>query len=180
MKEKPGPARSRAPRRPLYRRTDARSINRGRIRGRRPDTADPGQDCVASRLAAHLRTGELALFNPKAWDDRNDSFYIEEYAAPAGHLRAVHGEVSETIGKMLNTNPVVVRRMMSGLRERGYVQLDQSEPKCLVEQAVNAGLEGAMAELRRLLLERFATIRMDPLARNFHRRLKLHPHRAER
>ena len=28
---------------------------------------------------------------------------------------------SETIGKMLNTNPVVVRRMMSGLRERGYV-----------------------------------------------------------
>lgn len=123
---------------------------------------------------------------------------------------------SETIGKMLSTNPVVVRRMMSGLRDRGYVQsekghgggwvltrplseltlldvyqalgeppifalgLDQSEPKCLVEQAVNAGLEGAMAESRRLLLERFATIRMDQLARDFHRRLKLHPHCAER
>ena len=32
---------------------------------------------------------------------------------------------SETIGKMLNTNPVVVRRMMSGLRERGYVQSEK-------------------------------------------------------
>ena len=58
--------------------------------------------------------------------------------------------------------------------------LDQSEPKCLVEQAVNAGLEGAMAESRRLLLERFATIRMDQLARDFQERLKLHPHCPER
>ncbi len=32
---------------------------------------------------------------------------------------------SETIGKMLSTNPVVVRRMMSGLRERGYVQSEK-------------------------------------------------------
>ena len=123
---------------------------------------------------------------------------------------------SERLAQMLGTNPVVVRRMMSGLRERGYVQsekghgggwvltrplseltlldvyqalgeppifalgLDQSEPKCLVEQAVNAGLEGAMAESRRLLLERFATIRMDQLARDFQERLKLHPHCPER
>lgn len=37
-----------------------------------------------------------------------------------------------------------------------------------------------MAESRRLLLERFATIRMDQLAQDFHRRLKLHPHCTER
>ena len=31
-----------------------------------------------------LRTKELVLVNPKAWDDRNDSFYIEQYARTAG------------------------------------------------------------------------------------------------
>ena len=31
-------------------------------------------------LIDYLQSGELALLNPKAWDDRNDSFYIEEYA----------------------------------------------------------------------------------------------------
>ena len=133
------------------------------------------------------------------------------------HLgRRKQAATSEMIAKMLNTNPVVVRRMMSGLRDRGYVQsekghgggwvltrplsgltlldvyqalgeppifalgLDQSEPKCLVEQAVNAGLEGEMAKARRLLLEHFATIRMDQLAQDFHRRLKRHPHCGER
>lgn len=118
---------------------------------------------------------------------------------------------SDSIGKMLNTNPVVVRRMMSGLRDNGYVQsekghgggwvltrklsdltlldvyqalgeppifalgLADSEPKCLVEQAVNAGLDGALAESRRLLLARFATINIDQLAQDFQRRLKQHP-----
>ena len=28
----------------------------------------------------YLHTEELALLNPASWDDRNDSFYIEEYA----------------------------------------------------------------------------------------------------
>lgn len=28
----------------------------------------------------YLQTEELALLNPASWDDRNDSFYIEEYA----------------------------------------------------------------------------------------------------
>ncbi|MBB2497486.1 DUF2971 domain-containing protein [Aquipseudomonas ullengensis] len=31
-----------------------------------------------------LQTRELTLVNPKAWDDRNDSFYIEQYARAAG------------------------------------------------------------------------------------------------
>lgn len=39
------------------------------------------------------------------------------------HLeRGGQAMTSEMIGKMLNTNPVVVRRTMAGLRERGYVQ----------------------------------------------------------
>lgn len=32
---------------------------------------------------------------------------------------------SETIARMLNTNPVVVRRTMAGLREQGYVQSEK-------------------------------------------------------
>ena len=32
----------------------------------------------------YLLTEELALLNPASWDDRNDSFYIEEYARRSG------------------------------------------------------------------------------------------------
>jgi len=32
----------------------------------------------------YLRTEELALLNPATWDDRNDSFFIEEYARRSG------------------------------------------------------------------------------------------------
>lgn len=36
-----------------------------------------------------LQSKELVLVNPKAWDDRNDSFYIEKYARAAG-LRSTY------------------------------------------------------------------------------------------
>jgi len=36
-----------------------------------------------------LQTRELALVSPKAWDDRNDSFYIEQYAR-AVRLRSTY------------------------------------------------------------------------------------------
>ena len=32
----------------------------------------------------YLHTRELALLNPASWDDRNDSFYIEEHARQSG------------------------------------------------------------------------------------------------
>ena len=35
-------------------------------------------------LIDYLRTCEIALLNPSSWDDRNDSFYIEQYAAKTG------------------------------------------------------------------------------------------------
>ncbi|MBP1842203.1 DNA-binding IscR family transcriptional regulator [Rhizobium petrolearium] len=42
------------------------------------------------------------------------------------HLERGGGPMtSEMIGRMLNTNPVVVRRTMAGLRERGYVQSEK-------------------------------------------------------
>ncbi|MEB3044121.1 Rrf2 family transcriptional regulator [Rhizobium mulingense] len=39
--------------------------------------------------------------------------------------RHEHSATSEMIAKMLNTNPVVVRRTMAGLRERGYVSSEK-------------------------------------------------------
>ncbi len=35
-------------------------------------------------IIEYLHTEQLALLNPASWDDRNDSFYIEEYARRAG------------------------------------------------------------------------------------------------
>ena len=39
--------------------------------------------------------------------------------------RHVKRATSETISKMLGTNPVVVRRMMAGLRDKGYVRSEK-------------------------------------------------------
>lgn len=36
-----------------------------------------------------------------------------------------HSATSDMIAKMLNTNPVVVRRTMAGLREQGYVRSEK-------------------------------------------------------
>ncbi|MBX4995108.1 Rrf2 family protein [Rhizobium binae] len=39
--------------------------------------------------------------------------------------RHAQSATSDTIAKMLNTNPVVVRRTMAGLREQGYVRSEK-------------------------------------------------------
>ncbi|WP_028601854.1 RrF2 family transcriptional regulator [Ottowia thiooxydans] len=48
-------------------------------------------------------------------------------------------------------------------------------PQCLVEQSVNAALEGTLAEAETLLLKRFSEITLADLAKDFARR-----HAAER
>lgn len=47
-------------------------------------------------------------------------------------------------------------------------------PGCLVEQAVNVALADAFGEAERLLLERFRSVTLDQLAKDFHRRMKAH------
>lgn len=110
---------------------------------------------------------------------------------------------SETLAQMLCTNPVVVRRMLGGLRENGYVQsekghgggwvlakaldemtlldvyraigeppvfalgLADDDPKCLVEQAVNARLSEAMQDAETLLLERFGEVTVASIEQDF-------------
>lgn len=110
---------------------------------------------------------------------------------------------SDGIALMLNTNAVVVRRTMAGLRDKGYVQSEKGhgggwtlgkplseitlldvyqalgEPpifalgladdhrQCLVEQAVNAGLQNALQEAKTLLLAKFQQLSVADLARDF-------------
>ncbi|MNP99274.1 putative HTH-type transcriptional regulator YwnA [compost metagenome] len=114
---------------------------------------------------------------------------------------------SDDLGKVMQTNPVVIRRIMAGLREQGLVRsgkghgggwsiscdfdtvtlrdiydalgspeifamANRSEaPGCLVEEAVNASLNGAFEEAQALLLERFGKVTLAELSRDFHARM---------
>ena len=124
------------------------------------------------------------------------------------HMDRHQGPVtSDLIAQMLNTNPVVVRRTMAGLREQGYLTSEKGhgggwalarpldeitlrdvyealgeptvfaigvaddDPRCLVEQAVNAAIGEALQEAERRLLARFGEITISELARDFDRRM---------
>jgi DNA-binding IscR family transcriptional regulator len=113
---------------------------------------------------------------------------------------------SEHLAGHMITNPVLVRRVMAGLREAGFVASAnghgggwtlsqpleeitlkqiydaigapdlfalgnrQESPGCLVEQAVNAALDGAFHEAEALLVARLGTITLAQLFADFHRR----------
>ncbi|MEP7185561.1 MAG: Rrf2 family transcriptional regulator [Rhodanobacter sp.] len=115
---------------------------------------------------------------------------------------------SETIGRMLGTNAVVVRRTMAGLRDAGYVRSDkgpgggwtlvrplsgitlfdvysalgsppvfalglaEDQPQCLVEQAVNATVAGALHEAESALMTGLKAVTLADIAQDFGRRLK--------
>ena len=120
------------------------------------------------------------------------------------HLARHDGPMtSGAIAAMLQTNPVVVRRTMGGLRDAGYVRSEKghgggwaiacdlgrvtlldihravggprifsignenSNPRCAVEQVVNAALEDALCEAERLLIERLGSVSLAELASAF-------------
>lgn len=121
---------------------------------------------------------------------------------------------SEELARAMSTNPVVVRRLMTGLRESGFVSsakghgggwvlscpLDRvtlrdihealgapsllavghrsDHPACLVEQAVNAALDGAYRDAEALLLARLGQVTLAALSQDFHRRLVAGGHQA--
>ena len=124
------------------------------------------------------------------------------------HMAEVEGPVtSETMAKVMQTNPVVIRRIMAGLRDAGFVRSEKGHgggwtiardlaaitlrdvyaalgspalfamgnrtdaPGCLVEQAVNAALNGAYADAEALLLERFGSVTLAGLSADFHARI---------
>jgi DNA-binding IscR family transcriptional regulator len=110
---------------------------------------------------------------------------------------------SDTLAQMLGTNPVVVRRTMALLKERGYVTSEKGHrggwslakplaqmtlldihqalgstsifPQCLVEQAVNAALTDAFDEAQALLLKRLGSITLAQLAEDFDARFRNDP-----
>lgn len=120
--------------------------------------------------------------------------------------RHVKRATSERIAQMLDTNPVVVRRMMAGFREAGIVisekghgggwELargleeitlfdvyravgepalfnigpDAEEATCLVERAVDARMSETLSEAERLVMARFADIRVADIAGEFETR----------
>lgn len=117
---------------------------------------------------------------------------------------------SEQMAAMLGTNPVLVRRVLAGLRERGYISSERGHgggwtvtcdlaqvtlrdvydavgsptvfamgnrnehSACLVEQVVNASLEGAFAEAEALLVERLGQVSLADLSRDFNGRYAHH------
>ncbi|MDQ0573122.1 Rrf2 family protein [Variovorax paradoxus] len=124
------------------------------------------------------------------------------------HMAETDGPVtSESLAVAMHTNPVVVRRVMSGLRQAGFVSSAKGHgggwvlscspaavtlgdihnavgspallamgnrtesPGCVVEQAVNAALDGACQEAEALLLKRFNGITLADLSKDFHRRM---------
>nr|WP_314074922.1 Rrf2 family transcriptional regulator [uncultured Roseococcus sp.] len=124
------------------------------------------------------------------------------------HMAEVDGPVtSETMAQAMSTNPAVIRRIMAGLREAGFVRSEKGHgggwtiardlaaitlrdvyvalgtpelfamgnrteaPGCLVEQAVNAALDGAFREAEALLLDRFGAVTLAELSADFHARM---------
>lgn len=125
------------------------------------------------------------------------------------HMAEAEGPVtSEVLAGMMHTNPVVIRRILAGLRKQGLVRSEKGHgggwriacdlktvtlydihlalgapdvlalghrteaPGCLVEQAVNAAMSDAFTEAEALLLNRFRTITLAALSRDFHRRMQ--------
>lgn len=122
--------------------------------------------------------------------------------------RHVQQPTSEQISKMLGTNPVVVRRMMTGLRKAALVTAERGHsggwrlnkplsgisllsvyeaigspaifnigpgsenPECYVEQAVDERMRMTMTEAEALLRDRFATVSVEDIARDFEQRMK--------
>lgn len=128
------------------------------------------------------------------------------------HMSSHEGAAtSDTIAKMLSTNPVVVRRTMAGLREAGYVSsskghnggwelarpldaitmadvyralgspelfalgLANDDPRCLVEEAVNAHIADTLAAAEAMIVERFGAMTLAELRADFEERLSAVP-----
>lgn len=117
---------------------------------------------------------------------------------------------SEALAQHMMTNPVVVRRIMAGLREQGIVQSSKGHgggwtlardlstvtlrdvyealgapeffamgnrtesPGCLVEQSVNAALDGAFRDAEALLIARLGEVTLADLSADFHQRFLAH------
>lgn len=130
--------------------------------------------------------------------------------------RSENAMTSETLSSVMATNPVVIRRLLGGLRDAGYVRSEkghgggwrlacepskvtlrdiydalgrpalfaighrQESPSCLVEQAVNVSLGGALDDAEALLLERFDEVSLAKLASEAARRNRLRGRQRKR
>lgn len=118
---------------------------------------------------------------------------------------------SELLAKAMDTNPVVIRRILAGLRERGHVRSEKGhgggwtlvrgldeitlldvyealgrpallaignrseQPRCLVEQAVNAALDETFTAAEALMRARMQRVTLANLESDFRARLAARP-----
>jgi DNA-binding IscR family transcriptional regulator len=117
------------------------------------------------------------------------------------HMAEAKGPLtSELLAKAMQTNPVVIRRIMAGLRDEGLVRSEKGHgggwtiardlstvtlhdiysalgepavfamgnrteaPGCLVEEAVNAAMNDALAAAEVLLLQRLGSVTLAALS----------------
>jgi|SRR6185437_9065134 Rrf2 family protein len=133
------------------------------------------------------------------------------------HMAEQEGPVtSDVLSRAMGTNPVVIRRILSGLRAQSYVRSEKGHgggwtlardpaditlrdihaalgnpallaignrtpaPACLVEQAVNAALDGAFADAEARLLDALGKVTLAALGADIHRGLAAKGHARKR
>ncbi|WP_375688251.1 RrF2 family transcriptional regulator [Pseudooceanicola sp. LIPI14-2-Ac024] len=79
----------------------------------------------------------------------------------------------------VDLNTVTLRQLHEALGEPAIFAIGNRNetPDCLVEQSVNAALDGAFAEAEALLLDRFAHVTLADLAADFSRRAGMRRHK---
>src|SRR3989344_440400 len=102
------------------------------------------------------------------------------------HMAEMEGPAtSEAMAQAMQTNPVVVRRLMAGLRYAGVVSSAKGHggggvlavgnrvesPGCIVEQAVNRALADAYQAAEEALLARLGAVTLAQLSAEFHERM---------
>ena len=121
--------------------------------------ADCGEPMTSEQLATCMRTNPVVVRRTMA------------LLRNAGLVKSTRGHAGGwTLTASLSE--VTLRQLHEALGEPAIFAIGNRNeaPECLVEQAVNAALEGAFAEAEELLLERFSAVTLSDLAEDFSRR----------
>src|SRR6478735_1931302 len=97
------------------------------------------------------------------------------------HMAEIEGPVtSEFLAGVMQTNPVVVRRIMAGLRDRGYVRSEKGHGGgwriacdfgAVTLRDINAAMDESFREAEALLMAQLGRITLAALSADFHARL---------
>ncbi|MGQ4274983.1 Rrf2 family transcriptional regulator [Terrihabitans sp. B22-R8] len=125
--------------------------------------ADMGQPVTSDVLARCMTTNPVVV--------RRTMGLLRE----AGYVTSAKGHAGGW-SLAVDLGAVTLRQLHEALGEPAFFAMgNRSEnPQCLVEQSVNAALDGVFAEAEALLLARFASVTLADLADEFSRRAAHH------